>query len=260
MLIDSHCHLDFAPLAGELSATLDEAASVGITDIVVPGVARSNWAQVAGICRSASRVACHPGIGLHPFFLDQHQDQIDLNALTAELARPEGGWVAVGECGLDLAIPDPQFERQRQLLVAQLELADQFHLPVILHCRKALDQLLKILRAVRPAAGGVVHAFSGSVQQAEQLFDLGFRLGIGGALTYPRAQRLRRVAVAMPLDALLLETDAPDMPLCGFQGQPNRPARLRRVAEQLAELRAEPLAEVAAQTSANARRLFNLAR
>ena len=255
MLFDSHCHLDLAPLGADLTAVLDRAAQAGVSQILIPGVCREKWKDVAASCQVSHSITRYISFGLHPCFLEYHKDQTDLDALESSLQSSDDV-IAVGECGLDLFIDNPQEERQKALFKAQLDLALKYKRPVIIHARRALDQVIKMLRYTRPERGGVVHAFSGSEQQAKQLWDLGIRLGIGGTVTYERAQRLARVVKTMPLTSLLLETDAPDMPLCGFQGTANEPAQVARVAQAVASLRNQSLQEIALQTTANAQSLF----
>jgi TatD DNase family protein len=165
--------------------------------------------------------------------------------------------VAVGECGLDGFVAGLDVDRQRQLFDVQLRIARDAGLPVILHARKAVDEVSAMIRRVGRLTG-VVHSFSGSVDQAQRLIDLGFRLGFGGPITYPRARRLRHLVSTLPVEALLAETDAPDQPLCGCQGQRNTSAQLPRVIETMAALRQVPVATLAVQLDANARQLFRL--
>lgn len=172
--------------------------------------------------------------------------------------RKDANCVAVGECGLDFAIADANWERQVELLEAQLKLANDYGLPVILHCRKAFPELLGILKRNPPVAGGVYHGFSGSLSQAEQLIDLGIKIGVGGTITYSRANKTRNTIAALPLAALMLETDAPDMPVAGFQGQPNRPDRLCNIMRSLVDIREESEAEIEEATSLTAAELFQL--
>lgn len=261
-LIDTHCHLDFEPLSDlsnttTLEHTLGLAKAEGVSTIVLPAVSASRWQRVLDICESNHEVQLIPALGLHPCFLDQHTDQ-HLILLEQLIQLNRNKIKALGEAGLDLFIDNPRVERQLELLNGQIELAKTFNLPLLLHGRRAVDQLLKVLRQARPAAGGVIHAFSGSEQQAGQLWDLGFYIGLGGSITYARAQRLRRVAKAVPLESILLETDAPDMPLCGYQGQSNWPHRVAKVARILASIRGVGCEQIAAQTSMNARQLLAL--
>ncbi len=247
-LTDTHCHLDFPVLRDDIQDVLHRARQQDVQQFVVPGVQRGNWQAVLDLCDMESGL--YPALGLHPCFLQQDHSE-DLVVLESLLKQREDV-VAVGEIGLDLFIPDSDLERQLSVLIPQLELAKQFGLPVLLHVRKAHDQILKQLRRLQLPCGGLVHAFSGSEQQARGYLELGFKLGIGGSVTYQRARKLRRLVVDLPLESFVLETDSPDMPLSGYQGQTNYPERVARVAAVLAELRAEPVEQIAAVTSATA--------
>lgn len=253
-IIDSHCHLDFPAFDADREVLLDACAAVGLTAIVVPGVSYAGWPGLTRIC--AGRPWLYPALGLHPWFLDQHRDE-HLSALAAwaDRVRP----VAIGEIGLDFYDAGADRERQLELFRAQLALAREASLPVILHVRKAHDQVLQQLRRVRMPAGGVAHAFAGSLQQARQYLELGFMLGFGGAVTHERAVRLREVLRALPAEALLLETDAPDMAPAGHRGERNTPLNLPEILRVIAQVRGEDPASLAASTSVNARRLFRLA-
>lgn len=247
-LCDSHCHLDVDVFDKRRSSILLRAKQVGVEAIVVPGIRASDWENLLALCHqfhlsTAESPALVPALGLHPCFISDHQLQ-DLSELKRLLQqfRP----VAVGEIGLDFWSPEADQDAQLKLLRSQLELAQQFRLPVLLHARKCHDQLLQQLRQMDFAQGGIVHAFSGSRQQAEQYLNLGFKLGIGGSVTYPRAKRLRRIVQELGSKAWVLETDAPDMPLCGKQGEPNMPFYLPevlRVMSELLELSESVLAE-----------------
>lgn len=260
-LIDTHCHLDFEPLSGVsnpeyLQLTLALAQAEKVSTIFVPAVTASRWQAVLDVCAVAGPVKRYPALGLHPCFLSEHVDD-DLERLEVALAQ-HSEIRAVGETGLDLYIDAPEIDRQLRLFEGQVQLANQFNLPLLLHGRRAVDQVIKVLRQHEPKAGGVLHAFSGSEQQAKQLWELGFLIGIGGSITYERAQKLRRVVKSVPLESILLETDAPDMPMQGFQGEPNWPHRVGYAARTLAELRGDTVEAIAAQTTANARRLLRI--
>ncbi|MCV6611406.1 MAG: TatD family hydrolase [Amphritea sp.] len=253
-LIDTHCHLDFPVLRDNIDDVLFRARQQGVQQFVVPGVQRSNWQSVLELCGASSGL--YPALGLHPCFLQQdHADDLEL---LESLLRQHPELVAVGEIGLDLFIPDADLEHQLEILVPQLELAKQFNKPVLLHVRKAHDQMLRQLRRLKLPRGGFVHAFSGSEQQAKIYLDLGFKLGIGGSVTYERARKLRQLVSDLPLDSFVLETDSPDMPLSGYQGETNYPERVRIVVEALAGLREESAADIAAVTSATAAKILGL--
>lgn len=230
-----------------INTHLDEALARGVTDILVPGVIANEWSRVLHTCQLSHPVRRHIALGLHPCFLQQHDIDHDLSELEAHLKQRDDV-VAVGECGLDLFIEDPQLETQLRLFDAQLELAAAFDLPVVLHVRRAVDLITQRLKHHRLRRGGIAHAFSGSQQQADNLVALGFLIGVGGAVTYARANRLRKVVYSLPITSLALETDAPDMPLSGYQGIPNHPSRVAEVAATVAALRGESTEFITQQT------------
>jgi len=249
--IDTHCHLDAAEFDADRDAEYARAVAGGVTTLVIPAVSRDNFAAVAATCERYS--GCLPAWGLHPMLLDVHRPEhlADLRA-QIEAQRP----VAIGEIGLDLFV-DLDYATQEFFYVKQLKIAKEFDLPVLLHCRKANDELLKHLRKIG-VRGGIAHAFNGSPQQADAFIKLGFKLGFGGAFTWPRANNLRRLAVDLPLEAIVLETDSPDIPPVWIGRGRNAPGELPRIAETLAELRGCDLNTVARQTSANACALLGL--
>lgn len=251
-LVDSHCHLDVDAFDGDRAAVVDRARAAGVGRQVVPAIAAAEWSKLGEVCGSFEGL--HAAYGLHPLYLDAHRDE-DLKALSEriESERP----VAVGECGLDFFVEGLDRERQQYFFDGQLRLAVEHDLPVIVHARRAVDAVIATFRRV-PGVRGVVHSFSGSPEQARQLWDLGFLVGLGGPVTYDRANRLRRLAAEMPLEHLLLETDAPDQPDADHRGQRNEPARLVRVLDTIAQLRDEAPETIAAATTANAKRLFTL--
>lgn len=251
-VIDSHCHLDFPVLDHQRNAVLTRAEAAGVQAIIVPAVETEGFAKVAALADSHRHIYC--ALGLHPCFMPS--DSASACAALAQ-ALNEFSPCAVGEIGLDFFIPQHDKTAQLMLLEQQLQLAEAADLPVILHVRKAHDEMLKLLRT-RQVAGGIVHAFNGSAQQARQYINLGFKLGFGGVITYPRARKIRELARTLPLQALVLETDAPDMPLAGRQGQPNEPAFVASVLNELAIIRSEPLAEIARQTCRNVRQVLRL--
>jgi TatD DNase family protein len=270
MWTDTHCHLDAAEFDADRDQVIARARTTGVTQIVLPAVTRANFDAVRQLAHAHDFAYA---LGIHPLFVDQARDD-DLGTLRDALVehRSDARLVAVGEIGLDHFVPGLDLARQAQFYAAQLKLAREFDLPVILHVRKSADSLLKHLRAAN-VRGGIVHAFNGSEQQALAFVALGFKLGFGGAMTFERALQIRRLAKALPLDAIVLETDAPDIPphwlyrsapdraggqsgqAGGGQGQSgrNEPGELPRIAETLAALRGLPLAALAAATTANAR-------
>ena len=268
MWIDTHAHLDAAEFDRDRSAVRQAARAVGVGHCVIPAVERANWAAVRELAHAQGDSYC---LGIHPLFVPQAQES-DLAALDAELAqhRDDPRLVAVGEIGLDYFVPalcEPAMrERQEFFYAAQLRLARAHGLPVVLHVRRSADRLLKYLRALGQGGhrwSGIAHAFNGSQAQALAFISLGLKLGFGGALTYERALQLRRLACALPLEALVLETDSPDIPphwlyvdeasRAGGQTQGrNSPAELPRIAARLAALRGTDLVALQAATYANA--------
>lgn len=246
MLIDTHCHLDAAEFAADRAAVLQAARQAGVTGFVVPAVEAGNFESVAAL--SASQPDCCHAFGIHPLYV-QRAVEADVEVLRRRLS--DGSAIAVGEIGLDAFVADGDLPRQEWFFEAQLKLAREFQLPVLLHVRRTQDLVLKHLRRVA-VAGGIAHAFNGSRQQAEAFIKLGFKLGFGGAMTYPGSRRIRELAATLPLESIVLETDAPDIPPAWGAQQRNDPANLARFAEVLAQLRGIGVDEVAAATSANA--------
>lgn len=252
--IDTHCHFDFPPFTGDEAASLERAAAAGIGKIIIPATEADNFPRVLSLAEQFSPL--YAAIGLHPIVVERHSDE-SLAALEAKIALKPLKLVAVGEIGLDLYRDNPQFERQQYLLDAQLRLAKRYDLPVILHSRRTHDQLSLHLKRHNLPRTGVVHGFAGSLQQAERLVQLGYKIGVGGTISYPRAKKTRDVMARLPLHALVLETDAPDMPLNGFQGQPNRPERVADVFTHLCSLRSEPPEQIARVIYENTHALFS---
>ncbi len=220
--------------------------------MIVPATDMQSWAPIKSLC--IENGSMYPAFGLHPMFLNKHAPQ-HVDALSSWLEHEHP--VAVGEIGLDFHQHDLDPDLQREYFVRQLRLALNHDLPVIVHARAALEEVTLTIRRVGNLRG-VVHSFSGSEQQAENLWKLGLHLGIGGPVTYERAHRLRRIVADMPLEYLLLESDAPDQPDAAHRGKRNEPARLTEILRCVASLRNESEAEIASATSANARRLFKL--
>lgn len=251
--IDTHCHFDFPPFADDVQNSLTRASEAGVEKIIVPAVEASRFERVLAL--AATHPQLYAALGLHPIVVEKHSEESLLQLAEALSAKPLR-LVAIGEIGLDLYREDPQFDRQQYFLDEQLKLAKRFDLPVILHSRRTHDTLAQHLRRHALPRTGVVHGFSGSLQQAERFIQLGYKIGVGGTITYPRASKTRDVMARLPLSALLLETDAPDMPLNGFQGQPNRPEQAARVFASLCELREESPAEIAEKLADNTKKLF----
>lgn len=245
-LIDTHCHLDVAEFDADRDQVLAAARAAGVAAIVVPGIDAAGWPALIALC--AAHADLFPALGLHPVYLSRHSER-DLKALEQQLAihRP----VAVGEIGLDFHDPASDRGQQRRLCAAQFAIARAAGLPVLLHVRKAHDAMLALLREAG-LCGGIAHAFNGSLEQARQYLDLGFKLGFGGMLTFERSSRLRRLAAELPLEAIVLETDAPDLTVASHRFQRNSPAYLPEVLSALAAVRHANPADIAAATTANA--------
>lgn len=261
MWIDSHCHLDAPEFGADRDAVVARARSAGVAQIVVPAVAAAHFGAVQAL---AVRHGLAYALGLHPLYVHQAQPH-DLQHLRTmlEQARADPALVAVGEIGLDHFVAGIDPALQEQFYVTQLGLARDFELPVILHVRRSADALLKQLRRVR-VRGGIAHAFNGSLQQAHAFIDLGFKLGFGGAATHERALQIRRLATELPLEAIVVETDAPDIPphwlyrtaaerAAGAVTPRNEPAELPRIGAAIAALRGLAPEALAAATSANVR-------
>ncbi|MBJ9643699.1 metal-dependent hydrolase [Citrobacter sp. FDAARGOS_156] len=253
--IDTHCHFDFPPFTGDESASLQRACEAGVGSIIVPATEAANFSRVLALADNYPPLFA--ALGLHPIVIEHHSDDC-LDQLQQALDKRPQKLVAVGEIGLDLYRDDPQFDQQEWILEAQLKLAKRYELPVILHSRRTHDKLAMHLKRHALPRTGVVHGFSGSFQQAERFVQLGYKIGVGGTITYPRASKTREVMARLPLESLLLETDAPDMPLNGFQGQPNRPEQVVRVFDVLCELRPEPADVIADTLYRTTTTLFNL--
>ncbi len=252
MLVDGHSHFDAPEFDGDRDAALARARAAGVTRQVVPAVAASSWPKLREVC--AQDAGLFAAYGLHPMYLSEHRPA-HLEDLRTWIEREKP--VAVGECGLDFFVEGLDAETQQQYFDGQLRLAREFDLPVIVHARRAVDAVIASIRRIG-GLRGVVHSFSGSPEQARHLWQLGFLIGLGGPVTYERANRLRTLARTMPLDHLLLETDAPDQPDAGIRGQRNEPARLPVVRDVIADLRGITADEVSQATTRNAERLFNL--
>lgn len=258
MLYDAHCHLDFPVFDIDREEVLQRATLAGVTIVILAATTAATWPRLLNLVESASLPSpqLYACLGLHPLFIDQHQPEDLIQLKEQLLTSPK--IIALGEIGIDLHSPELQAQaaKQWQFFDAQLKLAKELNLPVVIHVRQAMDQVIQRLRRFQLPQGGLLHAFSGSQQQAEQLVALGFKLGLGGGITYPRANKLRQIAQKLPLTAFLLETDSPDMPLNGLQGQRNEPAKVALVVETLAELRQSSVTAVLPVLHANLLSVF----
>lgn len=257
MWIDTHCHLDAEEFAADRAAVVARADAAGVGCLVIPAVQVNHFTAVKTLAHQHARHVY--ALGIHPLFVEQAQPQ-DLQTLhhTVTAAMSDPRFVAIGEIGLDFFVPGLDRDKQEFFYIEQLKIAVEFQLPVLLHVRRSQDALLKQLRRMR-VPGGFAHAFNGSAQQAEMFIKLGFKLGFGGAMTYPRALQIRRLATTLPLQSIVLETDAPDIPpswcvqgqMQGLGKQRNEPSELARIADTLAQLRGITLQEVSQQILQN---------
>lgn len=257
MFIDSHCHFDFPPFIDDLSGSLQKMRDKHVTYAIIPAVSADRFSNIQTLTH------LHPplygALGLHPIYPHQQQD-LDLleAALQHEQQCRTKRIVAIGEIGLDNYVPTPILSQQLHFLHAQLAFAKQYHYPVILHSRRSHSDLLKVLKQAKLPCGGVVHGFSGSYEEAMQFIKLGYYIGVGGVISYARAQKTRSAISRLPLSHLLLETDAPDMPLFGQQGHANRPEYITQVFEVLTQLRSEPTEVIQATIWTNTLTLFSI--
>jgi len=251
-LIDTHCHLDAAEFDPDRAAVHAAALAAGVETIFVPAVEVASFPAVRDCCRQYA--GCRPAYGIHPLFVMQAGED-DLKQLRQWLGREDA--IAVGEIGLDHFVSDADPLRQEFFFSEQLKIARDFDLPVLLHVRRAVDPVLRQLRRWR-VRGGIAHAFNGSRQQADEFIRLGFKLGFGGSLTFTGSRRIRALAATLPAEAIVLETDAPDIPPAWLNGGRNAPAELPRIAAELAALRGVSLAELARTCSEAAGQVFDL--
>ncbi|HEY8569770.1 TatD family hydrolase [Microbulbifer sp.] len=259
-MIDSHCHLDFDAFAADRQQVWQRCIALDIQGVIIPGISIPQWRQLFALVNT--QPGWYGAVGVHPWWIAElaiEPAQLQ-RAVEERVTRERAGanrCVAVGECGLDANIYTPM-EAQLAVFSSQLRAAQNLELPVIVHCVRAHSEVIRILKKMRPQKGGVIHAFSGSREIAEEYRRLGFMLGVGGTITYPRASKTRDTLASVPLESLLLESDAPDMPHAGHQGERNSPEYLPAVAETLAALRGIDVQQVIAQTEKNTRALFNL--
>lgn len=252
-LFDSHCHLDLPELWPDWQQHWQQAQTVGVKGCLIPAVQQSAWQPLLEFARQYADF--HIALGIHPWWAKQHDDS-SLALLKSLLELHQSKITAVGEIGLDFALAPETFARQQQLFEAQLKLAAEFQKPVVLHHRKSMVQLLAEIKRQKFQYGGILHAFSGSPEQGQVFVDLGFKLGIGGTITYPRAVKTQQAVRRLPLSCFVLETDAPAMPLAGFQGQINTPKQLALVFQTFCQLRGESPQLIAQQLWRNTQAAF----
>lgn len=253
--IDTHCHFDFPVFDSNRDELWANIKASGIERLVIPATEQSVWHHLIALCQKES--AWHPYLGLHPYFLDKHTPE-HIEQLRSSIQRDDAQLIqGIGEIGLDYYLKNLCKEKQHFYFEEQLKLAKEFDLPVIIHARKAYDEVLKYLRRYKLNRAGVIHAFSGSFQQAEQFINLGFKLGFGGALTYSSATRLRSIFTQLPLTAIVAETDAPDMrPSFLSPEEINSPLSVSAIVKIMSELRNLQLEDVANIVYDNSNCLF----
>jgi TatD DNase family protein len=255
-LIDTHTHLDFPDFDADRQALMAQSRALGVRQMVVLGVYQGNWQRVWELVQSDPDL--HAALGLHPVYLEDHRPE-HLTELGDWLTRLAGHrqLCAVGEIGLDYFIETLDRERQQALFDAQLQLAVDFQLPALIHVRRSHGAVIATLKRFKLKRAGIIHAFAGSEEEAREYMKLGFKLGLGGAATWPQALRMHRVLARLPLASVVLETDSPDMAPAMFPGQRNSPAHLPAICTALAAIMSLAPEQLAAASSANARELFN---
>lgn len=253
-LIDTHCHLDFKDFDHDRSTVIEKADAVGVKDIIVPSVTQDTWQRTISLCNNYNSL--HLALGLHPIFIQQHEVK-HLDQLDSLISKHKP--IAVGEIGLDFYTKEDesQWDKQRLFFERQLSIANQHNLPVIIHNRKAHDECIKTLKQ-NSSKGGIIHAFNGSLQQAYHYIDLGFLLGFGGMITFERSSKLRSLLKALPIDSIVLETDAPDMSVQQHKGERNSPEYLPFILQSIVELTQKTPNEIAQHTRNNVLEKFQL--
>jgi len=252
-LFDTHCHLDFPQFSDTLNRLVEKAEDAGICGILIPGVKKEGWLAVRKI--TATNRICHTALGLHPMFMDEHKKS---HLRDLEMALSVGPLTAIGEIGLDYYKAKSNKNEQIEFADAQIVIAKEASLPVVLHVRKAHDEMIKLLQQLKFQGGGIVHAFNGTEHQAKKYIEMGFKLGFGGAMTFPRAAKLHVLAKRLPLTSIVLETDAPDMPPATCTQPFNTPLHLFDNFRSLVELRDEQALDISNQTTLNAKEVLNL--
>ena len=252
-LFDTHCHIDFPVFDADRKVLIQKAEAVGVKYIMVPGVKKEDWRLLR--MHVALNKNLHAALGLHPLFIDQHKDK-HLHDLEMALNLPPVS--AVGEIGLDFYNPDCNREKQEMFFRAQIKIAGHKELPVILHVRKAHTEVLKHIKMMNFKQGGIVHAFNGSLEIAKEYIKQGFMLGFGGTMTYARSVKIRELVKVLPLSSIVLETDAPDMIPSSSTSDRNTPVHLLDIFKEFCKLRDESPEELAAATTANAKKAFKM--
>jgi len=251
-LIDSHCHLDFEIFDNDREQVLQRAKECNISNAIIPGTERNYWQRIKKLCSEHQQL--HACYGLHPYWAGKHKKQ-DIEQLTKfiEINHP----VALGECGLDFRPQQADKKTQLYFFEAQLEIAENNQLPLVIHSVKATEAVIQLIKKFKNL-NGMIHSYSGSLEQARQLIELNFFISIGGSVTYDNTSKVKKVAREIPLSSLLLETDAPDQPDQKHSGKRNEPAYLVNTLDVIAEIRDEAKEDIARQTTANAKKLFGI--
>lgn len=258
MLVDSHCHLDAAEFDADRAIVMQAALAAGVQGLIIPAVSAAHFSTVITLANQHRGYAY--ALGWHPMYMHEAGEDaiavLDAHIQRVQTQENANKLIAVGEIGLDFFVTRENEAKQIALFVAQLKLAQQYDLPVILHVRGAIDTVLKYLR-LYPVRGGIAHAFNGSLQQAQAFIDLGFKLGFGGAMTYPRALKIRALAEKLDMSHIVLETDAPDIPPAwlGHRGR-NTPDQLIKIAQELALLKRIPVSQIIEITGKNIQQIF----
>lgn len=255
---DTHCHLDFAPLIDSLPSLLQQCAQANINRIVVPSVSPSNWQTIINLTKTQDLpVQLHACAGIHPWYLQDLEDSC-LEELAQFIEANNKSLIAIGETGIDgkIAIEQDNLRKQRDYFLEHIALANKHNKPLIIHHRRSHNDIIEIIKASPVKHGGIIHAFSGSFQQGKTYIDAGFKLGIGGTITYPRAKKTINAIKRFPLEALVLETDAPAMPISGEQGLANSPIKLRNIFDELVKIRSESTDQIASALEQNVNQVF----
>lgn len=254
MFIDSHCHINFACYDRQRETLLASLQVHGIDKLIVPGTHRGDWQNIINLCHEHSNL--YYSLGYHPHFLDYYKDD-DLAYLQVLLSTKESRCVALGEIGLDKRV-NTDIKVQEAIFIAQVKIAEKCKLPIILHVVQKQGRVLELLRQLKFTQGGVYHAFSGSEEVALAFISLGFKIAVGGLITHPNAVKTRKTISLLPIESLVLETDAPDMPIYQQRESLNTPLNLLTIFSSLAELRSESKACLAAQLYKNTLAIFSL--
>ena len=252
MIIDSHCHIDFEAFDADRQQVIERAQQAGVEHIIVPGVSADSWPRIKTVCQQHDKL--HACYGLHPYYIHQHSHE-DLALLEQWVIKEKP--IAIGECGLDFFLKELDKKKQMEFFQAQLDMAVENNLPVVIHSRKATEHVIQEIKR-RPGIRGMIHSYSGSYEQAMQLIEMGIYLSFGGAVTYDRATRLRDMVAKIPLDYLLIETDAPDQADLKHYKQRNEPAYIETVINVLSDLRNESIETICTRTSRNCKQLFSI--